>query len=389
MDFSVADTLADHRAAARLWAENNIRPEWASEQHRTGTHQTEELHQLLAQQGILGAGWPPEYGGTDVSPAFATAIFDEIVQAGLYADGWATTNMVIRTIEQLGSEQQKRSLIPAALKGELMIALGYSEPDSGSDVAAAKTRAVRDGDQWIINGQKVFTSTAQVSTHVFLLTRTDPDAPKHKGLTMFLAPTSAEGFDMQPIHTLGGQRTNATFYTDLCVPDDLRIGGVNEGWSVMHVALVFERGGGRTLVGPTLSARMAEWAQAKQVSGRSLYDSEPSTPERLARMAIDEEVARLLAMRVRWISASGGLPGVEGSIHKLFASEALQRHHSELLDLLGPEAVLQTEDAPMNGAIEASFRSAVVGTIYGGSTEIQREIIAERRLGLPKSRPST
>ena len=386
MDFSVVDDLAEHREAARVWAEANVDPAWAKEQHESGTHQTAELHRLLARDGLLGAGWPPEYGGTDVDPGFAHAVMDELRSLGLMWDGWSTTVMVINTISHVGSEEQKRTIIPAALRGELLISLGYSEPDSGSDVAAASTRAVRDGEEWVIDGQKMFTSTAQVCSHVFVLTRTNTEVPKHKGLTLFLVPTAAAGFDLQPIYTLGGQQTNATFYSGVRVPDSARIGGVDVGWSVMHVALTFERAGDRR-AGVTLARKVADWV--RHSGGEYGIDMDDAvTRERLARIAIDEEVAGLLGMRVRWISESGGLPRAEGSMQKLFASEAALRHYSELVDMLGASGVLQGDGAPMGGDLEAHFRSTVVGTIYGGSSEIQREIISELRLGLPKSRPA-
>jgi hypothetical protein len=389
MDFVTVDDLAVHRRAAREWVAGHVRPEWAGEQYRSGTHHTVELHQQLASDGVLGAGWPAEYGGSETDAGFARAVLDEVAAAGLYADGWGTTLMVIRTINHVGTEEQKKTIISAALRGEILIALGYSEPDSGSDVAAAKTRAVKDGDEWVVNGQKMFTSTAQVCSHVFVLARTNPHVPKHKGLTMFLVPTDAPGFELQPVLTLGGQRTNATFYSDLRVPDALRIGDVDEGWRVMRVALVYERGGGRTSAGPTLAEKAAAWAMSTgRPDGTTLYD-DPGNRERFARIAVDEEVGRLLGLRVRWMNDTGELPGVEGSMTKLFNSEAAQRHYSELLDMLGPEGVLQpgAAGAPLEGDLEAHFRSTVVGTIYGGASEIQREIIAERRLGLPRSRP--
>jgi 3-oxocholest-4-en-26-oyl-CoA dehydrogenase alpha subunit len=387
MDFVTIDDLAEHREAARKWVATHVRPEWAGEQYRSGTHHTVALHELLARDGILGAGWPAEYGGSATQPDFARAVLDEVANANLYNDGWATTNMVIRTINHVGTEEQKKSIIAGALRGEILIALGYSEPDSGSDVAAAKTRAVRDGEEWVISGQKMFTSTAQSCSHVFVLARTNYDVPKHKGLTMYLVPTDAVGFDLQPIYTLGGQRTNATFYSDVRVPDALRIGGVDEGWRVMRVALVYERGG--RVAGPTLAEKMAAWAMAtERADGTTFYD-DPKNRERFARMAVDEEVSRLLGLRVRWMHSIGELPGVEGSMTKLFASESVQRHYSELLDMLGSEGVLQpgAAGAPLDGDLEAHFRSTVVGTIYGGASEIQREIIAEGRLGLPRNRP--
>ncbi len=389
MDFSTSDSLAEHREAAQEWVAHNVSSGWAWEQYRSGTHHTDELHRRLARDGILGAGWPPEYGGSATDSGYARAVLDAVTDAGLYTDGWATTQMVLRTISHVGTEEQKKTITSGALRGEILIALGYTEPDSGSDVAAAKTRAVRDGDEWVINGQKMFTSTAQSCSHVFLLARTNPDLPKHKGLTMFLVPTDAEGFDLQPVYTLGGQRTNATFYSDVRVPDTMRIGPVEEGWRVMRVALVYERGGGRGSVGPTLAERVAAWAMSNERPGGGTYYDDPKNRERLARIAVDEEVARLLGLRVRWMNAKGELPGVEGSMTKLFFAEADQRHYSALVDMLGPEGVLQpgVPGAPLEGELEHHLRTAAVGTIYGGSSEIQREIVAEGRLGLPRSRP--
>jgi hypothetical protein len=389
MDFVTVDDLAEHRQGAQSWLDTHVRPEWADEQYRSGTHHTDALHQQLARDGILGAGWPAEYGGSDTDPDFARAVLDAVAGSGLYGDGWATTNMVIRTIRHSGTEAQKKALIAGALRGEILIALGYSEPDSGSDVAAAKTRAVRDGDEWVIDGQKMFTSTAQSCSHVFVLARTNTDVPKHKGLTMFLVPTDAPGFELQPIYTLGGQRTNATFYSDLRVPDSLRIGGIDEGWRVMRVALVFERGGGRVSAGPTLAEKAAAWAMSTERADGSTYYDDPVNRERLARIAVEGEVGRLLELRVRWMNAAGELPGLEGSMAKLFNSEAAQRHYGELVDMLGSAGALQpgADRAPLNGDLEAHFRSTVVGTIYGGASEIQRDIIAQGRLGLPKNRP--
>lgn len=390
MDFSESDELAGYRDAARAWADTNVRPEWAEEQERSGCHQTMELHALLARDGILAAGWPKEYGGTDVDREFARAVFDECARRGLRGDGWATTSMVIHTIEHVGTEDQKRAYIPAALHGEMLIALGYSEPDSGSDVAAAKTTAVRDGDQWVIDGQKMFTSTAQVCSHVFLLARTNPEAPKHKGISLFLVPTDDPGFEIQPIHTLGGQVTNATFYTGVRIDDSARIGGVDDGWAVMKVALVYERGvSSPASLEPTLSRDLATWArEAPRPDGTVALD-DPLVAERIARMAVDEEVVRLLGHWVRWRVAKGELPGVEGSMRKLFATEAGQRHCSDTLDILGAEGVLApgAPGAPAGGVFERAFRASVVTTVYGGASEILRDIIAERHLGLPRNRP--
>jgi alkylation response protein AidB-like acyl-CoA dehydrogenase len=390
MDFSGTDELAAHRDAARAWADANVEPGWVEEQHSTGCLQTADLHARLARDGILGAGWPAEYGGSAVDADFARAVFDECLARGLHADAWMTTVIVARTLEQVGTEEQKRAYLPAALRGELLIALGYSEPDSGSDVAAAKTTAVRDADGWLINGQKMFTSMAQVSSHVFVLARTNSAVPKHRGLSLFLVPTDSPGFAVQPIHTLGGQVTNATFYTDVRVPDTARVGAVDDGWGVMRVALVYERGVGVPMSHEqTLSRDLAVWARdAVRLDGTVAFD-DPLTAERIGRIAVDELVGQALAMKVNWLVSKGALPTVEGNMRRLFAAEAAQRHYSDALDILGPGGVLASgaANAPAGGHFEHDFRAAVVTTIYGGASEILREIIAERHLGLPRARP--
>jgi len=346
-----------------------------------GDHHHAELHRLLADQGLLAAGWPPEYGGSDVDRGFADAVFQEVHDYGLAMDGWITTWMVLHTLLRVGSQAQKSAVVPAALRGDVVIALGYTEPGCGSDLAAVRTRAARDGDEWVIDGAKMFTSTADQGTHVFLLTRTA--GPKHRGLTFFLVPLDAPGVEIRPVHTVGGQRTNATFYSGVRVPDSARVGAVDGGWDVVRIAMVFERGTRNGNHRPGLLERV--------VAGDQGLLADPSAAEQLARLAVDDEVARLLTARAEWITRSGGLPGVEGSMAKLFTSEAAQRQHRALLDLLGPEAVLdqRAPDAPLGGEVEFAFRNSLVDTIYGGTSEIMREIIAAGRLGLPRSRPTT
>ncbi len=341
MDFWESDELGDHREAARVWADANVQPEWAEEQERSGCHQTMELHFRLARDGILASGWPPEHGGSDVDPNFARAVFDEIARRGLRADGWASTAMVIHTIEHVGTEEQKCRFIGAALRGEMLIALGYSEPDCGSDAAAAKTAAVRDGSDWVINGQKMFTSTAQVCNHVFLLTRTNTGVPKHQGLTLFLVPTDSPGYDRQPIYTLGGQVTNATYYTDMHVDDSDRIGGVDDGWTVMNVALIYERGvASQTSLEQTLARDLAAWSQRARRDDGSRVWQDSLVAERIGRMAVEEEVTKLLGQWVQWRVDNDHLPGVEGAMRKLFYTEADQRRYSDALDILGAEGLL-------------------------------------------------
>jgi alkylation response protein AidB-like acyl-CoA dehydrogenase len=389
MEFEPEDHYAAHRAAAKAWVAAHVEPGWLEEQELTGNYQTPELHLRLARDGLLGAAWPGEFGGTDADPDFARAVFQELLGVGLRLDGWFSTQMVLNTVLHVGTDEQKRDMLGAGARGEMVIALGYTEPSCGSDVAAAKTRAVRDGDEWVINGSKMFTSTAQEASHVFLLTRTNVDVPKHRGLTLFMVPLDSPGVEIRPVHTLGGQRTNATFYGDVRIPDRMRIGPVDGGWGVMRTALVYERGLSAPAVGPTWADRGADWARSARSEDGSPVIDDPVVRERLAKIAIEAEMTRLLAVRSAWVVETGGMPALEGTVHKLFSTETEQQHLASLLDLIGGDAVLQdpvSDSFPH--AVESAFRKAVLGTIAGGSSEVQREIIAERALGLPKNRPS-
>jgi len=390
MDFQLSDDLAAHRGAARAWVAANAPHEWVEEQRRSGLYMTLPLHELLVRDGILAAGWDPAYGGSDVDPDFARAVYEEVAAAGFHQDAWSTTAMVVKTVEQVGTEEQKREYIGGALRGEILIALGYSEPDSGSDVAAAKTTAVRDGDEWVINGQKMFTSTAQICSHVFVLARTDPNVPKHEGLSLFMVPTASEGYDCHPMETLGGQTTTTTYYSDVRVPDSALIGDLNQGWSVMNVALVFERGvGNPSSFEHPLAEELAEWARETVRADGSRVIDDPLVTERIGRMVVDEEISRLLAHRANWLADHGDRSTAHGAMRKLFSAEAAVRNTTAGLDVLGADGVLATAagDAPLGGDLEREFRYAVVKTIYGGSSEIMRDIIAQRFLGLPKNRP--
>jgi alkylation response protein AidB-like acyl-CoA dehydrogenase len=396
MDFGEVDERSDLRTKAQQWANEFIDPAWIIRQRKTGAHHVPELHRLLGEEGWLGASWPSEFGGGRQDPLRARAVLEEIVSRGLGLDGWASTAMVCRTIIAIGEGSTHREIIAGALRGETVISLGYSEPDSGSDAAAAKTTAVKDGDEWVLNGQKMFTSTAEQASHVFLLTRTDPDLPKHDGLTMFLVPLTFTGIEVHPIETLGGLLTNATFYSNVKVSDGHRVGELNGGWTVMRAALVYERSGEVPTGSSPDSARnrelllqrVVDWAQTTDRDDGVRVIRDPTVKERLVRIAIDNEVSKLLGMRASWAASQETGSGIEGTARKLFGSESVQRAHWELLDIMGSESVLEFgENAPLDGGVSEAFLTGVVGTIRGGSSEVLRDIIAERQLGLPRPRP--
>jgi alkylation response protein AidB-like acyl-CoA dehydrogenase len=381
MDFGLGEKAEAFRLEARAFIAEHVDDGLRERAWRTGTLHDWDLHRAMAERRWLAPHWPSEYGGDDRDVFELVAMEEEFRNARVPLDGRATTMIAADTIRHVGTEAMKRRVIPSVLSGETLICLGYSEPGSGSDVAAATTRAVRDGDDWIVNGQKMFTTIAHISSYIFLLTRTNSDVPKHRGLTMFLVPMDSPGIEVRPIDTLGGQLVNATYLTDVRVPDEARVGEVDGGWQVMTVGLALERNGSEG-IGPTLRA-VVDWAaRTRLADGRRALDHGP------LRAAINAEVCKLLWYRSAWISASGGIPGFEGSMSKLFGSETYNSDAAGLLDAIGPAGILQAgaDDAVGGGALERAFRYAPFTAIAGGVNEIQRSIIAERHLGLPKSR---
>ena len=387
MDFRLGEASDAFRAEVREFLDQHFTEEVRERVLETGVYHDSDIHRGLGERGWLAGAWPREYGGQDRNPYEMIALHEEFGLAGAPTYGMSTTMMIASIIRHVGTEQQRHEILPQVLRGEVLLVLGYTEPDSGSDVAAAKTRAVRDGDDWIINGHKVFTTNAQISHYVLLLTRTNPDVPKHQGLTVFLVPLDLPGIEIHPIHTLSGERTNGVFYSDVRVPDSCRVGEVDGGWQVMTVALTYERPAIGRGENDRLLNQVVEWARTTERDGRPVID-DPVVRERLARAAIGNEVAKLLGYYAGWVDAQGRLPGVEGSMAKVQRTESFVAESDLLLDLLGPEGARQhgAPGAAAGGDIEHAFRHAQVTTIFGGTSEIQRGIIAERGLGLPRRR---
>jgi 3-oxocholest-4-en-26-oyl-CoA dehydrogenase alpha subunit len=388
VDFRLGERSELVRDEARAFLEEFFTPEVEEEMHRTGISHNWDFHRALVERGWLAPGWPEEFGGQGRDPMEVLAFAEEFQRVGAPTYAATTTLMVASIIRHLGTDEQKRAILPRALGGEIIIVLGFSEPESGSDVAAAQTRAVADGNEWVVNGQKMFTTNAQDADYVFMLTRTNPDVPKHQGLTTFLVPIRQPGVEIQPVYTLSGERTNVTFYTDVRVDDALRIGAVDGGWEVMTVGLTFERSGPQGGESIRLHQAMEEWARTSIDDEGRPRSEDPVVRARLGRAAAENEVSVLMARRSAWIHDSGRLPGVEGSMAKLFSSEALTRQSAAFIDMMGPDGVRSMGDATATtgGAAEYAFRFALGGTTYGGTSEVQRNIIAQRGLGLPRAR---
>ncbi len=386
MDFRLGDRSDAFRAEVREFLDRALTDEVRDQIQRTGVHHNWDFHRSVVEQGWLAPAWPVEDGGQGRDPMEMIALSEEFQKAAAPTYGVGTTLMVANVVRHLGTDEQKRRFVAPALRGEIIMVLGFTEPECGSDVAAAQTRAVRDGEEWVINGSKMFTTNAQEADYAFMLTRTNPDVAKHKGLTTFVVPLRQEGVEIRPVYTLSGERTNLTFYNDVRVDDSMRIGEVDGGWDVMTLILTFERTGAQGGWSAALLEAMERWAAADEDGATPAED--PGVRARLGRAAAEVEVSRLLARRCAWMQAAGLLPGVEGAMAKLFASEAITRQAGDFVDLLGPDGIRSKGDpgAPAGGAAEYAFRFALGTTTYGGTSEVQRNVIAQRGLGLPRPR---
>jgi alkylation response protein AidB-like acyl-CoA dehydrogenase len=384
MDFRLGEKAEKFRGEVRAWLAEHLTPEVLEHEERTGDGLNLGAHRAMGARGWVAANWPREYGGQERDPYEMYALDVELQRSGYPRNVFITTSLVGNTLRVVGSERQKREILPRIARGEVIIALGYTEPHSGSDIADARTRAERDGDHWRIDGQKMFTTGAHLATYVFVLARTDPALSKRQGLTLFLVPTDLPGFEAQAVHTLGGERTNLTFYSGVRVPDWLRVGEVNGGWDVMKVALTLEQGVGYIANAEALLEAALVWARR---SGRI---AEPGVRERLARVALCNEVGALLERRSTWAAATRDRSlRVAGPMAKLYSSEAFVAAASDLMDLLGPDALARRGDPAADAAASAVeyFQRFCHGTtIYAGTSEVMRSQIAEAGLGLPRSR---
>ena len=389
MDFAPSVAVERFRAEVRDLIAEHFTDEVRDEVHETGTIHSWPLHRAIGERGWIREALPEAQGGGGRDPEELAGLFAELELAGAPYDGLSNVVMVSSVLAHVGNEMIKHDVLPRLLSGDAVVCLGYTEPDSGSDVAAARTRAVRDGEGWRIDGQKMFTSVAEESDWIFLLTRTTTEGAKHAGLTFFLVPMATPGITLQEVRTLPGKRVNITFLDDVRVGDEWRVGEIDGGWQVMLVALSFERGlAGGVRDGERLLRVVEELAQRDGGDGEPRMIDDAVARERLVRLAIDNEVADLLTGRAAWVAASGRLPGTEGAAARLFASESFTRATSWAIDLAGPEGVVRAADraGQLDGFFEHCYRLAPGTTLAGGTTEIQRNLVAQRGLGLPRGR---
>jgi len=339
----------------------------------------------LAAENLLGVGWPKEYGGRGFSAIEQHIFFEEAKRLSAPMP-LVTLNTVGPTLMQHGTDEQKQEFLPAILDGTVDFAIGYSEPGAGSDLASLRTTAVRDGDEYVINGQKMFTSGAEHASYIWLAARTDPKAKKHRGISIFIVPTTAAGYSWQPLETMPGVCTYYTFYDDVRVPASAMVGAENEGWKLITTQLNFERAALGTLgaVEPLFEKTLA-WARETEIDGSRVID-QPWVQSILARVEAQVSAYKLLNLRANAAMGNGGRLGMgEASAVKVFGTELTQQVARHLLEVLGANGLRADDTAPLRGALESAYRTAVINTFGGGANEIQRDIIAMAGLGMPRA----
>ncbi|MBW1680468.1 MAG: acyl-CoA dehydrogenase family protein [Deltaproteobacteria bacterium] len=395
MDFSFTAEQERFRREVREYLEREVPPRWKElgyliwEETDESWDITRQWNRKLGEKGWLALTWPRVYGGQERSHIDQLILDEEMARAGTPTgiETAITIGWVCPTIMLFGTEEQKLRYLPDAAKGRIIFCLGYSEPNAGSDLAAVRTTAVEDGDHYVINGQKVWTTVAHRADYCWLAARTDPDAPKHKGVSMFVVDMKSPGITVKPlINILGFHSFNEVFFDEVRVPKENLVGQKNMGWYQLAVALDFERSGVGTpaRMHRTIDRLVAYCRQTRR-NGR-LLSEDPVIRKKLARLSVEAEVLRLLCYRITWIQEKGKTPNYEASLTKVFASELLDRLANTGMEILGPYGMLDrgSPRAALRGEILRLYLTSPSMGIGGGTSEIQRNIIAMRGLGLPR-----
>jgi len=388
MDFARVELSAEDQVfldETRAFIATHVTDEVRRRDRQTGENFDEQVHLALGGAGYLAADWRSESDG-GFSPVRRRIFQLEIARAHTPWYHWGTTSVVARLVQQFGAPRLCEEVLPGVLSGEIRLCLGYTEPEGGSDVATCKTRAVRDGSAWIINGAKMFTSNAQNARYVFLLTNTDPRGSKHKNLTMFLVPLDSAGVEIRPLRTVDGDRTNIVYYSDVRVDDRYRIGEVNAGWTVMRSALDAEHGTGeREDHGRQDVATMAGHGvlMAEAVDTVAAIASQPDRDGR--RRLDDASVKHRLGRSFARVEAALSTPTMFG---RVAIGQTMRDISPDLMDILGAAAALptDTEGSADDGVTDYLFRLALPTGIYGGTLEVFRNMIAQHALGLGRPR---
>ena len=347
-----------------------------------------EFSKLMGRDGWIGLGWPKAFGGQGRSASEQIMFITEVANAGAPCQAHSTgESIVAQALFLHGSKEQQDEWLSAIRRGERTFALGYSEPEAGSDLAALRTRAIRNGDEWVVNGQKLWSTGADKAEYVWLAVRTDPDAKKHAGISVLIVDLRSPGVTIRPSLALYGKTFSAQLYDNVRVPANNLVGGVNSGWKVITDALAAER----VMIGAVRMAgierafdRLTEYLKTAVVGGRALKN-DPVIRDRIGALAADIEVALQFQIRSTRLIEEGRVPIHEAAMGKVFASELQERLGQAALDILGTGGLLSEDcDSAPLGEIEQLLRHSIMGMIGGGTNEIQRNIIAQRALDLPR-----
>lgn len=378
MDLSYTPEEEAFRAKVRKWLEENV-PAPEETRHLEGAR---AWQRKLHAAGLLGAAWPKEYGGAGLSPMEQAILNEEMVRArapqpiNMMAIWW-----VGPAIMRYGTEEQKKRFIPKILSCEEIWATGYSEPSSGSDMAAAKTSAKRDGDFYVVNGQKVWTTLAHISDWYFVLVRTSTEGPKWAGLTVLLMDLKSPGITIKPIRQIdGGAEFNEVFMTDVRVPVTNRLGEEGQGWEIVSSALVNERSG---IASGIRADQVLEWVV--ETARERGVTSDPNVRQKIADLAIKGSIMRCAGLRALTDSLKQRLNPHLSAAMKLMGTTLVQEFSETGIELLGPYgALMNDEHAPAGGRWAKQYLGDRSMTIAGGTSEVQRNIVAQRVLGLPR-----
>ncbi len=354
-----------------------------------------DLRKKVAAKGWVGISWPKEYGGQDGSRIDQYIVEEEFSRIGVGVGGAGSGAPAILAA---GTEEQKKTLLPGLIIGEITLALGFTEPQAGADLASLQCRAVRDGDDFVINGQKMYTSSAHYASHIYLMARTDPDAPKHRGISIFIFPMNTPGITVRPLWTIqndppapigttyGQRRTNETFFEDVRVPATCMLGEENQGWYVGAMGLNLDRvGASRYLISVRRDEDIINWAKDNDLGGHDV-SQDPAIRDRLAELWIEAQVCRLMTMRSMSLMERGDTFTYEGAAEKVWAPEHGVRTTETISQILGPYAQLMStsEEAIEHGLFAHNLLGSFQSGINHGSVQVMRDQIARRGLGLPR-----
>jgi alkylation response protein AidB-like acyl-CoA dehydrogenase len=390
MRFELTPAQVELRSELRAYLAELMTPELkaelAAEMSTEGGDRYKEVVRQIGADGWLGIGWPKEFGGRGLGAIEQHIFFEEATRANAPVPLLAL-NTVGPALMRYGSDQQKEQFLPAILRGEMHLCIGYTEPESGTDLASLKTRAVRDGDEYVINGQKLFTTQAHMANYVWLAARTDPDVPKHKGITIFLVDLSLPGVKVSPIETMV-VRTTATFYDDVHVPVTARVGDEGEGWKLLTTQLNFERSSiVSTGTGYETLGQVTRWAAEHRMGDGSRLLDQQWVQVNLARVRAKLDALRILNFRVAWMVENDVFAAADASAVKVFGTEFYIEAYRLMLDVVGETGVLRngSPGAAIQGRLEQACRFALLTTFGGGVNEVQREIIAMAGLQMPRA----